>query len=101
MTSPLENGAALPRLYEMDRLWPREILGLHAYVTAYSHWFQLSKKAETLSELRPHVDEAHAYLKQLARSFDFFLNNSSRMNLEQPLPLQTRHKKTKTKALRG
>lgn len=85
-----------PRLYEMDRLWPREIMGLHFYCTSFSHWLEWTQKAKTLPELREYVDEAHAHLKQAARNFGFFLDDSGRMNLEQPLPLIP--KKAKRKA---
>jgi hypothetical protein len=81
-----------PRLYEIDRLWPRETLGLHAYCVAFSHWLTLSRKAETLPELRPYVEEEFAHLKQMARSFGFFLDSTGRMNLKQPLPLELKKK---------
>jgi phage terminase small subunit len=94
-----------PKLYEMDRLWPREIIGLHAYCTAYAHWFAMNQKAETLKndtakaklyvEFKSYVDQAHAHLKQSARGFGFFLDDSGRMNLNQPLPLQPKPKKAK------
>jgi len=77
-----------PRLYEMDRLSPREILGLHVYCAIFSSWRQLSQKAETLTELQPYVEKEFVMLKQRARGFGFFLDDSGRMNLAQPLPLE-------------
>ncbi len=56
-----------PKLYEMDRLWPREICGLHFYAVIFSRWRNLREKAESMPELQPYVDRAHAQLKQAAR----------------------------------
>jgi hypothetical protein len=89
-----------PTLYEMDRLWPREVLGLHSYCVAYSHWFEMNRKSESVPELREYVGEAHAHLKQTARGFGFFLDDTGRMNLTQPLPLQLK-RKTKRRAATG
>jgi phage terminase small subunit len=94
-----------PRLYAMDRLLPREIIGLHAYCASFSYWFALRQRAETFKHdvarqdcyvaIKDHLEQSQRNLKQIARSFGFFLDDSGRMNLEQPLPLKRRSKGAK------
>jgi hypothetical protein len=126
---PMLHGAAAKewrrvasRLYEFDRLRPREILSLIAYCETYASWRKLLKKSESLRRSRATqqvfsqesgkwltvpqreyiaawVEFEHNELKQLAFGFGFFLGEGG-MNLDQRLPTEDERAKARRRRAR-
>jgi hypothetical protein len=77
-----------PRLLALDRLRPKEIVGLHGYVHAYKFWREMQRKVKNgVDGYAEFEREMHNRVKQWARGFGFFLSDDGGMNLDQPLPL--------------
>ncbi len=94
-----------PRLYDIGRITPRSIIALHGYCGAYAFWLKLHRQVKQLgrepshradySELSSVERQEQNFVKQLARTFGFFLDDSGRMNLDQPLPLESKQRRKK------